>query len=373
MASRAAAHLINDLHVAAIVGPNTSQDTLDISNNISVVGGTAMLTPSAVASSIASLDDNDLTWLMAPSDVQRAPLMIQQINALETQLKAARNKTTIKFGIIYRDDALGQGTQIALTGLKINGLSLIDPANTANISIDKYAPSAATQDALVGHYRAFAPDIIALAGTAEAITKVMSPLEAAWNVDAGIDRPYYVTIDSAKVPELLAAAANPDLRTRVRGTGITPTTDSQLVFDAFNIAYKNRYGSVPTASSTGPSYDAAYAIAYAIAAIKDLPVTGKNIAMGLRRLAGGPTTIHVGSIDLLMAFQKLGGAVDGGPSINALGTFGPLDWDMSGSPVSARLEMWCIGAPGGTPAFATSGLFYDLKTSQFSGTYTQCQ
>src|SRR5437763_1338359 len=53
--TRAATHLIEELHVPAIVGPNTSQDTIDLSNNVSVKGGTVMMTPSAVASSIADL------------------------------------------------------------------------------------------------------------------------------------------------------------------------------------------------------------------------------------------------------------------------------------------------------------------------------
>jgi hypothetical protein len=183
-----------------------------------------------------------------------------------------------------------------------------------------------------------------------------------------------VTIDSAKVPDLLVDAKNADLRNRVRGTGITPTTDAKLVLDTFNFAYANRYGSAPTASSTGPSYDAAYSIAYAIAAIKTLPVTGPNIATGLRKLAGGTTVIEVGSTKILAAFQKLGTLSDSGADkISAVGTFNPLEWDMQGAPVSATLEMWCVGAPGGTPAYQSSGLTYDLKSKQFSGTYTQCQ
>jgi ABC-type branched-subunit amino acid transport system substrate-binding protein len=370
---RAGSHLIQELHVPAIIGPNTSQDTLTLSQTLSIAAGTVLMTPSAVASSIADLNDEDLTWLMAPSDVQRAPLMIKQINDLETQLKAARNKSTLKFGIIFRDDALGQGTKSALVPLLINGKSLTDPTQfNVTVNIDGYSPTAPNQDALVAKYRDFAPDIIALAGTAEAVTRVMSPLETAWTAP---DRPYYVTIDSVKVPELFAAAAaSADLRSRVRGTGITQTSQSRLVYTNFTLAYSGRYGQQPGAASTGPSYDAAYSIAYALAATKDLPVTGKNIAAGLRKLAGGPTLIEVGRTRAVAAFTKLSGGGDGGgENITAIGTFGPLEWDSTGSPVSAALEMWCVTAPeGGMPGAASSGLFYDLKTKQYSGTYTQC-
>jgi hypothetical protein len=206
-----------------------------------------------------------------------------------------------------------------------------------------------------------------------------------------------VTIDSAKVPELLAAVAcsiNPasaqctlspkpmrlpsDLRTRVRGTGITPTAEAAPVLAKFQLAYQQKYGALPTASSTGPSYDAAYAIAYAIAAIKGLPVTGPNIATGLRKLAGGSTVIEVGSTNVLAAFMKLGtpnlgGADSGVDKITAIGTFNPLEWNEKGAVVNALLEMWCVGLPGGmTAAYASSGLTYDLKKNMPFGTYTQC-
>jgi hypothetical protein len=277
--------------------------------------------------------------------------------------------------------------------LQFNGASLTAPANNGKVFVDPYTPTAPNQDALIAKYLAFAPDIVAIAGTAEAITSVMVPLENQWNAEASADRPYWVTIDSAKVPELLAAVAcstntasaqctlSPkpmnlpaDLRTRIRGTGITPTMDAVPVLTAFQLAYKGRYTVLPTASSTGPSYDAAYAIAYAIAAIKDWPVTGLNVAKGLRKLAGGSTVIEVGSTRVLAAFQQLGVVSDSGADrITAIGTFNPLEWDMSGAPTSALLEMWCVGATGGTAAYASSGLTFDLKMNKPFGAYTQCQ
>ena len=65
-------------------------------------------------------------------------------------------------------------------------------------------------------YAAFAPDIIALVGTAEAVTKVLTPLETAWTYDAGTgkSRPYYVLIDSSKVTELLNAVLRVTVRLR---------------------------------------------------------------------------------------------------------------------------------------------------------------
>lgn len=369
---RAGGHLVQALRVPAIVGPNTSQDTLELSTTLTVPAGTVVMTPTGVASSIASLSDDDLTWLMVPSDVQRAPLMISQINELETALKADGSKTAVKLGIIFRNDALGIGSRTALNDLRINGKPLADSVNLGkNVLIDPYDAREASLQSIVEKYVTFAPDIVVLAGTAEAITKVMDPLEAQWS--AGVPRPSYVLIDSVKVPELLASAKNDDLRRRIRGTGITPgpagkNTPAETL-NGFQIDYGVRYnGSTATISGMGPSHDAAYAIGLALAATKDQEVSGRSIAQGLRKLAGGSLRLPTSGTNVLPAFQKLAA----GEKIAAVGTFGMLDWDANGAVVGGTLEMWCIGGTSDKPAYQTSGLFFDIKTQMQTGTYTPC-
>ncbi len=369
---RAATHLVSDIKVPAIVGPNTSQDTIDVSNKVTIQAGVVVMSPSAVAASISDLIDNDLTWLMIPSDNQRAQLMIKNINDLETTLKAQRVLTNIKLSIIYRSDALGVGTRTSMDALNINGAQLADPSNagspTGNVHIDPYDVKQTDYSPILTKELAFAPDIVVLAGTAESVTKVLTPLEQQWPAGT-TNRPYYYLIDPSKGPELLAAVTgNDDLRLRVRGTGTKPGADSVAVANTFSLDYLARYGSSPTASGTGPSYDAAYSIAYALAATKDLPVTGANIAKGLRKLAGGSVTIGTGTQDLLGAFQNLAA----GQNINGIGTYCPLDWDPNGSVMGGTIEMWCIGTSGTTAVFQSSGLTFDIKTQTYSGAYAQC-
>jgi ABC-type branched-subunit amino acid transport system substrate-binding protein len=369
---RAAEHLVKDLKVPAIVGPNTSQDTLDVSTKVTVPGGTVVITPTAVASSITALSDKDLTWLMVPSDVQRAPLMISQINTLETQLKDERAVSTIKLGIVFRNDALGIGTRTSLNDLVLNGKSLTDPVNLGNhVQIDGYAAADADQQAIVTKYLSFAPDIVVLAGTAEAVTKVLVPLEAQWVGDV---RPTYLLIDSTKVPELLTAVTNNnDLRARVRGTGITPGPSGKdtptEAFNGFKLDYDVRYpGMGTTISGMGPAHDAAYAIGLALAATKDQPVSGKSVAAGLRKLASGMNKLTTIGTNLLPAFQKL----STGTGITAVGSFGVLDWDTNGAVKGGTLEMWCIGGTPAKPAYASSGLLFDIMMQKQTGTYTAC-
>jgi hypothetical protein len=322
-----------------------------------------------VASSITALLDDDLTWLMAPSDVQRAVMMIQQIGALEQQLKAERGSSVIKLGVAFRNDALGVGTRTSLNELVLNGKSLVDPINLGNtVRIDPYDPAAANQDAVVAGQVALSPDIIVLAGTAESITRIMLPLEAAWDPDK--PRPHYILIDPAKVPELLTAAQDDDLRRRIRGTGAVSGPSSKPVFDAFRIEFGVRFpGETATTSGMGPSHDAVFAIAFALAASADEPVTGHAVSRGLRRLAGGDTTVLAQNTQIRSGFQVLAG----GGNINAIGTFCPFDWDSNGAVKGGTLEVWCIGRANGKPAFGSSGLTYDLAKGEYSGEFMPCQ
>jgi branched-chain amino acid transport system substrate-binding protein len=385
----AARHLVNDLRVPAIVGPNTSQDTLDVSQRVTIPGGTLVLSPTALAESISALNDDDLTWLMVPTDAQRAPLMIKepepsavavgQIKAIEAKLNEERAPTPppVKLAIVYRNDALGIGTNDSLTALRLNGMSLAQQQNT-NVVVKPYSPAntAAQWTTYVDDLAAFAPDIVVLAGTAEAVIRVMVPLETALQTAAALTRPYYVLIDSSRVPELREAVKadpmpstlrvpDPDgLRKRVRGTGITPGA-AQPVFDKFSLAYGTEYpANAGEALNTGvaSSYDATYAIAYALTATRDMALTGKNVAVGLRQLAGGTNSFNVGAADVLKAFRPL----QDGEKVSINGTYGPFTWNERGAVLGGTLEVWCIDddAPR---SFVSAGLTYNLLTQSPSG------
>ncbi len=367
---RAANHLVNGLRVPAIVGPNTSQDVLDLANELTIRAGVVTMTPSGLASSIADLIDNDMTWQMVPNDVQRGPIMIQQINALEASLKAERGVDEIKLGVVFRDDALGIGTRVSLNGLVLNGRPLIDPLNLGDhVRITPYDFSQVDQGGLIEEMVRFAPDIVVLAGTADIVPNVMLPLERAW--PAGKPKPTYLTIDPVKSTELLNAAASDDeLRQRIRGTGTTPSARSRAIYDLFRVSFELRYPGIPaTGSGLGPSYDSIYALAFAMAATKDLPVTGQNLVQGLSRLSGGSVEIEVQSTQVLAAFQRL----VAGQKITAIGTFGPLSWAENGAVLGGTLEVWCIGVVQGRPGYQSSGLTLDLSTGRTSGEFAPCR
>ena len=158
----------------------------------------------------------------------------------------------------------------------------------------------------------------------------------------------------------------------MRGTGITPGPSGKdtpaETFTNFQLDYSVRYGASATISGMGPSHDAAYAIGLALAATRTQKVSGASVAQGLRKLAGGTTTLKATALNVLPAFQKL----SAGEAITTVGTFGLLDWDANGAVKGGTLEMWCIGGPTTKPAYASSGLLFDIKTQTKSGAYVQC-
>lgn len=390
---RAATHLVTELHVTAIIGPNLSQDVLALTTGDPTIGlpssaqaGTALLTPTGVASAIATVPDNGLTFMMTASDIQRVPLMTLQINAVEAMLKTQRAKPTIKLAIYYRDDALGQGTRDGLAQLMINDTTLSSAITAGTAREDSYDPAVTTNAAQIMSYAQFRPDIIVLVGATESIKSFVVPLEAAW--PGGVPRPYYISIDSTKVPDLITAVTgNDDLRLRFRGTGISAQAgETQNVFNAFQIAYGQRWQDASgnpqpaTQSGMGPAYDAVYTVALAL--VGKQSASAQSMVGGMANLSTNPVacgydasgvvapcftvsdhsrTLY-NNMGLLLQKQK----------VTEIGTFGRLEWDAQGAKSSGLIEMWCIGATGGAPEFASSGLFYDVKTQQVSGTYTQC-
>jgi ABC-type branched-subunit amino acid transport system substrate-binding protein len=395
---RAATHLITDLHVPAIVGPNLSQDTLDLTLGKPAIGlpssaqaGTVLMSPAAVASAIATIPDNGLSFMMVPSDIQRVPLMKARINALEAQLKIDRMpKMTFKIGIWYRGDALGEGTRDGLTTLTFNGNPLAMEISRGNAREDMYNPTATAADnaTMVQNYLPFKPDIVVLIGTAEAASAFAIPLETAWPVSASNPPPYYVAIDSTKVPEVLAAVnGNSNFRRRWSGTGITPTPESLPVLSAFQIAYGQRWKDAmgnplpATQSGMGPAYDAVYTIALSLVGKRGV-IHGDMISGSMPTLSTNPQactsdasgveapcfTISDHSRTLYANMSMLLGS----KPVTEIGTFGRLEWDAGGAKTNGVIELWCIDQSGPKPIYASSGQTYDVKAQQLAGQYNQC-
>ncbi len=367
-ALRAASHLANDLHIPAVVGPNVAEDAINITQQVSANAGMLLLTPTVPVDPVTNLNDKGLTWRDIPSDRQRAPLYGDQITAIASQLQPSRG-SNLKLAVAVRNDALGSSALNAISNVSFDGATI--GSSGTNVSIDEYAlADTAAQAAIATKYATtFVPDIVFVIAQ-EAVTSIVIPLEqqlTAANYTG--NRPYYIATDTAKTAGWLTRPSGVpvDFPTRVRGVGVTPDATSVPVFDSFNAAFKGYYGTNPGTSGMGPSYDAMYAIAYALAATRNLPVSGASVAQGLNQLLYGPA-FDVGVNMASGAFQALAN----GGHIALQGTFTLMHWDSNGDMLGGTLQVWCVATSSGTPAFAASGRNLDLTSMQISGTYTQC-
>lgn len=360
-----ARHLAEELHVAAILGPQRAEDVVAVTQP-SARAGTLLVTDSPVGS-IANLSDDDLTWRVVSSDVQRAKLVIEQMNELETLLRATRSVTTVKLAIVHASDALGTSARDAITGkLILNGHFLLDAANVGYVRDDQVtAGDAASYAALVTAYaRQFRPDMVFVTA-AEQIGSLVVPLEQSLTAARVVDKPYYVFTDAARVEELLARIASGDLpadiRRRIRGVGpVSPVASAPVLAD-FTTAFAARYGTAP-AGGVNAMYDAMYALAYASGTGSD------RIGHGLRALAVGQQAFvgpkAMGDVAVLLAK---------GQPMQLVGTQGPLQWDANGDLRGGTIEVWCVGSRSGAAAYGSSGMTMDVQTQVVGGAYVQCQ
>ncbi len=371
---RTAQHLIQELHVPAIVGPDSDQDVIDVTQNVSATEGTLLMSPSAQASTIATLSDSGPQRRRDVSaDDQRAALVLDQLNQLQAILLGRSRGPLLKLGIVYRNDVTGQSVFSSISGtLRFNGQPITAAVNASYVSVDTYdvASDVAAQTAIGVKFGGFNPDIVFITAP-EQVANVVVPLEQSLTLSNATNRPYYLFTEAGKVSALLTAAGQPnvpsDFVSRLRGIGATPDAASAQTFAAFNAAFTAAYGSNPQVPDMGTSYDAMYSIAYAIAATAGMPVSGPSIAKGLSMLGSG-TAVSVGAAQASEALQSL----SSGQSIALQGTFTAMQWAANGDIARGTLEVWCVGASSGAPAFASSGRSLDIGTQTLSGAYSPC-
>jgi hypothetical protein len=347
---------------------SVAEDGINITQQVSARAGMLLMTPTIPIDPLTNVADNGLTWRDVPADRQRAPLYADQIGALVTQLQPARG-ANLKLAVVVRSDALGSSALNSISNVSFGGSAI--GSSGPNVSIDEYALSdTAAQGTIATKYATtFVPDIVFVIAQ-EAVANIVIPLEQQLTASGWKgNRPYYIATDTAKTTGWLSTPSGvpSDFPTRVRGVGVTPDTASASVFDSFNAAFKGYYGTNPGTSGMGPSYDAMYSLAYAMAATRNMPLTGNSVAQGLNELMYG-TSFPVGVNSASGALQALASA----GHIALQGTFTLMHWDSNGDMLGGTLEVWCVATSSGTPRFASSGRSLDLSSTQITGTYTQC-
>lgn len=357
VATTAATHLVNDIGVPAILGPDASGLCTAVINNVTIPAKVLLISPAATSATLSGI--SPYFWRTSPSDdIQAVPLRLSV-----AEIATADSLNPIKLAILYKSDTYGTGLYASVTStLQINGAPVGAAQNSANFEPVEYNADGSDIAAGVAQIVAFQPNLIALFGTNEVVSSGLDAIESSW--PTGPARPFYLISDGGECQELLTEmSTNTGVRTRVRGT--VPGTNNPL-FQAFSLEYQGTYGAPAEVFGMAGSYDSIYLLAYAITSIGSGMINGTAVSNGMDKMVGG-APINVGTGDIKSAFNTL----SAGNAIAINGASGPLHFDLTEHEAPSDINVWCVGLDGSNnPEFESSGRSYDATSSMMVGTFS---
>ena len=293
--------------VQAIVGAISSTVTLAVTESVIGPSGVVMITPSASSPALSTSKDNDFLFRSAPSDIAKGVILAA----------LAREEGLDNVGLLYRDDAYGQGLAEVFTqhfGGTVSAASYSALGQTSYLAELQQAASGGA-DLLV---------VVAFPGEAEVFLRE--------SIENGVFTKF-VFADATR-SEDLAAKIGPEHLDGARGTapGSGPDEPSTA---AWNRAYVAQFGEQPARAYVREGYDAVIAIALAAEAAGS--TDSAAIRDQLRNVVQPPgRTVIAGPEGVRAALE----AVRNGEEIDYDGAASPLDWNATGDLVTGFVEIW---------------------------------
>jgi branched-chain amino acid transport system substrate-binding protein len=373
---RAARHLVEDVGVPAIIGPDSDSRLLDIATKVTNIAdpGVLMLTTVGVSPTLLTLQDNSLVWQL--NDNAGSHMSPTALSVLDVQKNIRDNAIIpatqdIKVAISVRGDVVGKSAADLLQNILVfNGKTALEQASspTPTFSRIDYADPADTQvdyTSIVQKLISFKPNIIVSMGGYEISTQIMKGLESAW--PTGTPRPFYVQPGPGEPGLWILFKNNQDVRARVRGTYELPDPGTDALRQAFELRHQAFHGQPP-----GPGahyvYDAVYQLAYASVIAGKVPtLTGAELAKAFPKLNPPGEIVNVQPGDLTTGPQGLL-KVFTGVDIDLNGTSSKLDFDSETGSINANLAIWCL--KNTWDGMQTAGQTYDKTTKSLVGAYS---
>jgi hypothetical protein len=375
VASVAAEHL-QDLGVLGIVGPTFSDSAIAVAEDVTIPGGTFLITPTATAAPITDLDDMGLVWRPIESDVHQAAALADRVAELEPRPE--------KVVIFAKNDAYGNGILDAVTpplAARLDAGALItlkysDPGTfeTNEELLNEYGMRIAIA---IGE----APDTIVIIGTSEARELILFYIDA-WSALAPAQQPplphFIVTHGAVPVMEDVIDGIKEDSAFRPvlmdHMEGISPIVQDPDNFAAFNIRYKIRFDDAEALTISSLTYDSAMVVMLGAVATGETAPTGSQLAEAMPLLvdkAGTPVSFGGAGLAFI---QSAIDTLEGGGSVDLKGVSGELDFDLATGEVRTDLIGWDLVPRAGdefTPVLTAARLYTLDPPPANGGTWTE--
>jgi branched-chain amino acid transport system substrate-binding protein len=302
----AAAQLIQDEKVLAIVGPLCSGAAIAVYKNVTIPASITAVSPSATSPAITSLDDGDLVFRTSPSDVYQGNIMARLL----------LSKGIKHIVITYVNNDWGKGISAELSkafeaaGGKVSGNMAHEEGKTDYSDVIRSLSS---------------PGVGTLVVLAYANGSGQTVLRQA--VESGAFE-QFVGGDGMASNTLIAAIGSDKLRGMIVTKPGAPDSTGARVFNKY--AWADNLN--PAGAFVGQSYDAAFLLALAIE--KNGKAERAGIAQALRAMATPP-----GEVILPGEWAKAKALIKAGKEVNYEGATGSLDFDVAGDVSGVIIEM----------------------------------
>jgi len=318
-----ARRLIEIERVHALVGPMSSAMTLAVAESVTGPARIPTISPVATSSQVALADDRDFLFRVSLSDQIEGRYL--------ARLAAEQGYDNV--GLIYRDDAFGQGMAAAFEEFWAGKLRAV-----------AINPGATSFTAELERSLEFAP---------QALILIAFPPETILILREALELGYYerFVFGAPARSEAISAAIGAARLAGMPGTYVAPAP-ANAASEAWLRAFLDEYGSAPLLPYVKETYDAA--IALALAAEAAGASDGGAIRDRLRSIGSAPGLVVIPRVDSLAAGLA---ALREGTDIDYQGAAGTLDWDAQGDSTRGYIGVW---------AFAEDGAIVDLEVFAYS-------
>ncbi|MXX18487.1 MAG: ABC transporter substrate-binding protein [Dehalococcoidia bacterium] len=292
--------------VHAIVGPNSSADSLLVIE-VAAPAGVLVISPSASSPLLTANEDRDLFFRTVLSDVAQGPALAQ----------LTRERGFDNVGVIYRDDAWGQGLAAAFQEAWMGGIVAVSsPAELQESYLDLIEESA----------REGAQALVLLTFWPEGEIILREAL------DSGLYEQFLFG-DALRVADVAEAVGGGRLAD-MYGTVSSPSHENPSTA-IWEEAFRDEYGRDTEATYVRETYDATIAIA--LAAEEAGEAEGTAIRDALRGIGAGPGEHVRPGVEGIAHALSL---IRDGDEVDYAGASVSMDWDEHGDLRRGYIGIW---------------------------------